>query len=176
MRYPPQQKTGPRRSSLPSKLDASSKEAQPLDRRGHLRCLLSFLRDIFPRICKPMPKNMFVVQGGAKRCAQTLRHTASTEEKRERLGGLGSQDALVRTGQDGPGIDASASWSGISDSLQQRGGAGPGPQVKLPNSRKPSAMNHQVTEASIIQSRMGGGERKLVTKSMHKSLHCCTKL
>ena len=44
------------------------------------------------------------------------------------------------------------SRSGISESSQQRGGAGPGPQVKLPNSRKPLAMNGKVTEASKAQS------------------------
>ena len=80
------------------------------------------------------------------------------EARTEDWAGLGSQDAPVRTRQEGPGIDASASRSGISKSLQQRGGAGPGPQVKLPNSCKPSAMNHQLTEASIFQSVRG--ERK----------------
>ena len=67
------------------------------------------------------------------------------------------------------------SRSGISEGSQQRGGARPGSQAKPPNSRKPSAMRDQVTEASISQSTKGGEERKDVTESMHKSLHCCTK-
>ena len=50
------------------------------------------------------------------------------------------------------------SRSGISGGSQQRGGARPGSQAKLPNSRKPSAMKDQVTEASISQS--GRGEEK----------------
>ena len=104
------------------------------------------------------------VQNAAHRRCGTL------QTQRSERGGTGQPWISRRSCPDGRALASmrAPSRSGISEGSQQRGGARPGSQAKLPNSRKPSAMKDQVTEASISQSMRGGEERNDVDKSMHK--------
>ena len=86
------------------------------------------------------------VQNAAHRHCGTLQTQRS---ERGGLGGLGSQDAPVRTG--GP-------WHRCERHPDQAPARARSREEEILNSCAPSAMNDQVTEASKTQSERRGGE------------------
>ena len=109
------------------------------------------------------------------------KETEKEKEKREkrkrggRLSGLGSQDFYV--------AETEKPWHRCERQHKQAPAGVRSEKEGLPKPALGQTFRldaHGVaskcpTEASKSQSGKGGGERKVETESMHKSLHCCTK-